>query len=109
MREAEDLVARELERVGGRAVRLEGAAGAVAFPAIGLDDEALARPDEVPATAEDSLLGERSGYPVSVEDAAADINRFLVEAAVPVHRIEPLRASLEERFLELTSRLGVAV
>jgi hypothetical protein len=24
-----------------------------------------------------------------------------------VHRIEPTRASLEERFLEITSRLGV--
>ena len=50
----------------------------------------------------------RPGYPLSVEDAAADINRFLVEAGVAVQRLEPARASLEERFLEITSRLGVA-
>src|SRR5436190_6988547 len=50
----------------------------------------------------------RPGYPLSAEDAAADINRFLVEAGLAVHRVEPAPASLEERFLELTSRLGVA-
>ncbi len=36
----------------------------------------------------------------------ADINRRLVEAGVGVHRIEPARVTLEERFLEVTSRLG---
>jgi ABC-2 type transport system ATP-binding protein len=50
----------------------------------------------------------RSDVPVMVEDAAADINRFLVEAGLAVHRLEPAHASLEERFLEITSRLGVA-
>ena len=50
----------------------------------------------------------RPGYPLSAEGAAADINRFLVEAGLAVHRVEPAPASLEERFLELTSRLGVA-
>jgi hypothetical protein len=45
---------------------------------------------------------------MTAEDAAADINRFLVEAGLAVHRVEPARASLEERFLEITSRLGVA-
>src|SRR3954452_13714807 len=50
----------------------------------------------------------RPGYPLSAEDAAANINRFLVEAGVAVQRLEPARASLEERFLEITSRLGVA-
>ena len=50
----------------------------------------------------------RPGYPASAEAAAADINRYLVEAGLAVHRVEPVRASLEERFLEITSRLGVA-
>jgi ABC-2 type transport system ATP-binding protein len=46
--------------------------------------------------------------PVTVEDAAADINRVLVEASIAVHRLEAAHASLEDRFLEITSRLGVA-
>jgi ABC-2 type transport system ATP-binding protein len=50
----------------------------------------------------------RTGSSVTVEDAAADINRRLVEAGVAVHRLEVTRASLEQRFLEITSRLGVA-
>jgi hypothetical protein len=35
----------------------------------------------------------------------AELNRRLVAALVPVYAIEPERVSLEERFLELTSRL----
>jgi hypothetical protein len=50
----------------------------------------------------------RPGFPITAEDAAADINRVLVEAGLAVHRVEPVRASLEERFLDITSRLGVA-
>jgi ABC-2 type transport system ATP-binding protein len=41
-------------------------------------------------------------------EAAAEINRRLVEAGVSVHRLEPSRASLEERFLQITSRLEEA-
>jgi ABC-2 type transport system ATP-binding protein len=41
-------------------------------------------------------------------EAAAEINRRLVEAGVAVHRLEPSRASLEERFLQITSRLEEA-
>jgi len=41
-------------------------------------------------------------------DPAAELNRRLVEAGVTVHRLETTRASLESRFLEITSRLGVA-
>ena len=37
---------------------------------------------------------------------AGEINRLLVEAGVTVYRLEPARASLEERFLDITSRLG---
>jgi ABC-2 type transport system ATP-binding protein len=37
---------------------------------------------------------------------AGEINRLLVEAGITVYRLEPARASLEDRFLEITSRLG---
>jgi ABC-2 type transport system ATP-binding protein len=50
----------------------------------------------------------RPDSPVTPEVAAADINRHLVEASLAVHHLEATRASLEERFLEITSRLGVA-
>jgi ABC-2 type transport system ATP-binding protein len=40
-------------------------------------------------------------------DGAAAVNSLLVEAGVSVHRLEPVRHSLEERFLEITTRLGV--
>ena len=36
----------------------------------------------------------------------SDLNRLLVEQHVSVHRLEPATVSLEERFLEITSRLG---
>ena len=36
----------------------------------------------------------------------ADIVRHLVEGGIGVHRVEPVRATLEERFLEVTSRFG---
>ncbi|TML20824.1 MAG: ABC transporter ATP-binding protein [Actinobacteria bacterium] len=41
-------------------------------------------------------------------EAFADINRRLVEAGIPVYRLEPEHASLERRFLEITSRLEEA-
>jgi ABC-type multidrug transport system ATPase subunit len=39
-------------------------------------------------------------------DATAAINASLVHAGVSVFRLEPVRHSLEQRFLELTSNLG---
>jgi ABC-2 type transport system ATP-binding protein len=39
-------------------------------------------------------------------DGAASINASLVGAGVAVFRLEPVRESLEHRFLEITSRLG---
>ncbi len=45
---------------------------------------------------------------VSGNDAAAAVNRALVEAGLAVYHVEPERVSLEDRFLEITSRLGVA-
>ncbi len=39
------------------------------------------------------------------EDAGAQVNRVLVAAGIDVSRLDPVRSSLEERFLEVTSRL----
>jgi ABC-2 type transport system ATP-binding protein len=44
----------------------------------------------------------------SAERAAATISRSLIEAGVDVYELEISHASLEQRFLEITSRLGVA-
>ncbi|MGI5133869.1 ABC transporter ATP-binding protein [Streptomyces sp. CA-106110] len=38
----------------------------------------------------------------------AEVNRCMVEAGIAVERLEPVRATLEERFLEITSRLEAA-
>jgi ABC-2 type transport system ATP-binding protein len=47
-------------------------------------------------------------HDVERDAAGADINRRLVEAGIPVHRFEPETTSLEQRFLEITSRLEAA-
>ena len=62
------------------------------------------------ASANSDSDGIRARLHSDVEAAAvaADINRRLVEAGVAVHRLEPARASLEQRFLEITTRLGEA-
>jgi ABC-2 type transport system ATP-binding protein len=39
-------------------------------------------------------------------DGVASINTRLVSAGVGVFRIEPVRESLEQRFLEITTRVG---
>ncbi len=40
-------------------------------------------------------------------DGAAAVNARLVHAGIAVFRLEPVRESLEQRFLEITSRIGV--
>jgi ABC-2 type transport system ATP-binding protein len=40
--------------------------------------------------------------------AVADLNRRLVEAGIAVQRLEPVHASLEQRFLEITSKFEEA-
>ena len=58
---------------------------------------------------EDGLLRVRlRGEDSAAREAIADINRRLVEAGIPVYRLEPEHASLESRFLEITSRLEEA-
>ena len=39
-------------------------------------------------------------------EAIAEINRLLVEGGIAVYRLQPVQASLEEWFLQVTSRLG---
>jgi ABC-2 type transport system ATP-binding protein len=50
---------------------------------------------------EDGILISLAG-----NDGAASINSRLVNAGVAVFRLQPVRASLERRFLELTSQIG---
>jgi ABC-2 type transport system ATP-binding protein len=43
---------------------------------------------------------------IDADPTAGELNRLLVEAGVTVYRLEPARTTLEQRFLEITSRLG---
>src|SRR6266498_877574 len=60
------------------------------------------------AVAEPEGLRVRLGPDVEAEPAADDIGRRLVLAGLAIRRFEPARASLEQRFLEITSRLEEA-
>jgi len=60
------------------------------------------------AVAEPEGLRVRLGPDVEAEPAADDIGRRLVPAGLAIRRFEPARASLEQRFLEITSRLEEA-
>jgi ABC-2 type transport system ATP-binding protein len=79
----------------------------VAQVLIGVDDLDRARtllagtPGVTDIVSADGLLR------VSVADLelVPELNRKLVEAELPVRRLEPVRASLEQRFLAITSRL----
>jgi ABC-2 type transport system ATP-binding protein len=50
------------------------------------------------------VLGD--GLDMSVLDSSAAVNSALVESGLAVFRLEPVRQSLEQRFLEVTSRLS---
>ncbi|HEY3765975.1 MAG TPA: ABC transporter ATP-binding protein [Gaiellales bacterium] len=88
----------------------EMASGGRPTMTIGCDDVAAAarmlrdHPAVVETVPEDGDL--RVVLADTADAAVADINRRLVEAGIAVHRLEPARVSLEERFLEVTSRLG---
>jgi ABC-2 type transport system ATP-binding protein len=56
-------------------------------------------------TADGIRITLRSGADAAA--AAAEINRTLVESGIGVHRLEPVAATLEQRFLDITTRLGV--
>ena len=76
------------------------------------DPQALARliVDGTVASAERNTDGIRITLRPGSETAevAAAINRTLVASGIDVHRLEPEAASLEQRFLDITTRLGVA-
>ena len=48
------------------------------------------------------------GRDVDGDEAVAEINRLLVEAGIAIHRLVPEQTSLEQRFLQITTRLGEA-
>jgi ABC-2 type transport system ATP-binding protein len=77
---------------------------------IGCDDPRLALDvlDGHPAVA--AATPTEDGLTVSLAgtNGVASINAKLVSAGVGVFRLEPVRESLEQRFLEITSRLGGA-
>ena len=45
------------------------------------------------------------GSGAEIEPTAAELNRLLVSAGLAVHRLDPQHASLEQTFLDITSRL----
>jgi ABC-2 type transport system ATP-binding protein len=82
----------------------------------GADGEQLTVGVDEPEQARALLAAERSVLSVSDDGhelrvslsdpgAAAHLNRRLVEAGIAVHRLEPSQATLEQRFLEITTRL----
>jgi ABC-2 type transport system ATP-binding protein len=78
---------------------------------VGVDDQAralgtLERSDLVVEAhaSDDGLRVVLSGGP----ETAAEINAVLVQAGLGVMRLEPVRHSLEQRFLEITARLDAA-
>jgi ABC-2 type transport system ATP-binding protein len=85
----------ELRREGEPTVLIETTGG----------DAALALLAAHPAVA--TVTPDGTAVRLTLADAAAvpDLNRRLVEAGHDVLRLEPARATLEDRFLEITSRL----
>ena len=76
---------------------------------VAVDDEAAAVAVLDPHPVESTPDGLRVTVPADADPAiASEINRRLVAAGIAVHRLELSQASLEERFLEITSRLEQA-
>jgi ABC-2 type transport system ATP-binding protein len=76
---------------------------------VAVDDEAAAVAVLDAHQVESTSDGLRVTVPADADPAVvAEINRRLVAAGIAVHRLELSQASLEERFLEITSRLEEA-
>ena len=78
---------------------------------VSCDDPSLATAVLQQRQAVTQLLLEESGVlriTPAAEITVAEVNRWLVEADIAVERLEPVRATLEERFLEITSQLEAA-
>jgi ABC-2 type transport system ATP-binding protein len=84
---------------GGRPTISIGCSDPVAAERLLLDHPAVTESGEIAG-------GLRLVLSDSTDVAVADIVRRLVEGGIAVHRVEPARVSLEERFLEVTSRFG---
>jgi ABC-2 type transport system ATP-binding protein len=82
--------------------------GATAELDIGCDDPhaAIDLLDRHPAVAAARTTDDGIRVELAGNDGAASINGRLVGAGIAVYRLEPVRESLEHRFLEITSRLG---
>jgi ABC-2 type transport system ATP-binding protein len=74
---------------------------------VGVNDTARAREllAALPAVARVTDDGDELRIALRDVGAAADLNRRLVESGFAVHRLEPADATLEQRFLEITTRL----
>jgi ABC-2 type transport system ATP-binding protein len=75
---------------------------------IGCDDHhaALDLLDGHPAVAAAYATPDGIRVTLSGSDGVASVNARLVTGGVLVSRLEPVRESLEQRFLEMTSRVG---
>jgi ABC-2 type transport system ATP-binding protein len=62
--------------------------------------------DGHPAVAESQPTPDGILVTLAGADGVASINARLVQAGIAVYRIEPVRESLEQRFLQITSRVG---
>jgi ABC-2 type transport system ATP-binding protein len=71
------------------------------------DDRERARRVLAESAAVERVVDDGTVLAVTILDpnVVADLNRSLVEAGVSVNRLEPKHASLEQRFLEITTRL----
>ena len=85
----------ELREPGGRTVLIE-------VDAIARARTLLAKHPAVERVLDDGALLRAS---LREPAAVSDVNRRLVEAGIAVTRLEPAQASLEQRFLEITTRL----
>jgi ABC-2 type transport system ATP-binding protein len=74
---------------------------------VGVDDVARARMLLAAHGAVSRVEDEGGALSVALREphAVADLNRLLVQAGIGVTRLEPTQASLEQRFLEVTTRL----
>jgi len=69
-------------------------------------DAAIDLLDGHPAVAESQLTPDGFLVTLAGADGVASINARLVQAGIAVYRIAPVRESLEQRFLQITSRIG---
>jgi len=77
---------------------------------IGCDDPhgALALLDGHPAVANAAETADGLSVTLAGDDGVASINARLVSAGIGVFKLQPVRESLEQKFLEITSRVGEA-